>query len=320
MYFELWLVSNLLRTCIPLFSESDVNFERNFAQRVATLFDADVSNQFSTVATFVDYIGGVQRKMDYIVNNAALTRNLADLSITFSLGRLAFGIPEILSELKPSLRDILFVYLIDEAENFTPWQQRLVNTLIRYRRGNSTIKLGARLYGIRTYDTLGSGEPIKRDAEYERVELDSFLREHENQFETFCHELITKRLQLHNLPAVRADALNLPGMFEELKSDDYFQEATLEILKTWDKTSRERPYLAKFRKELLEGFDLDGDQLNEIVALLKVDAFPLIEKALLLLFYRQWPASIDGALLLARQLSEEARDLIVEGKKKNPGH
>ena len=85
------------------------------------------------------------------------------------------------------------------------------------------------------------------------MELDSFLREHENQFETFCHELITKRLQLHNLPAVRADALNLPGMFEELKSDDYFQEATLEILKTWDKTSRERPYLAKFRKKLSEG-------------------------------------------------------------------
>ena len=78
--------------------------------------------------------------------------------------------------------------------------------------------------------------------------------------------------------------------------------------------------LRNFARSYRKACDLDGDQLNEIVALLKVDAFPLIEKALLLLFYRQWPASIDGALLLARQLSEEARDLIVEGKKKNPGH
>lgn len=310
MYFELWLVSNLLRTCRPLFSGIDQDFDRAFSERVSKLFDADVSSEFCSVETFAEYVSRVQRRMDFVVNNAALTRSLAELSITFSLGRLIFGVPEILSALMPDLKNTLFVYLIDEAENFTEWQQRLVNTLIRYRRGNATLKLGARLYGIKTYETLGSGEPIKRDQEYERVELDGFLREHEGQFDTFCRELITKRLQLHNLPAVRAEALNLPGMFEELNSEDYYQAVTLDILKTWDRDARERPYFAKFRKELQTWLASSADEIDEIVGRLRVHKFPLIEKALLMLFYRAWPKSRAGALQIAVQLSEQVRGLL----------
>lgn len=315
MYFELWLVSNLLQTSTALFPEDDRNFDLAFSKRVSSLFDVDVGNQFSSVSSFVDYISGVQKHIDYVVNNAALTRSLADLSITFSLGRLAFGVPQILSDLIPALQSTLFVYLIDEAENFTEWQQRLVNMLIRYRRGNTTLKLGARLYGIKTYETLGSGEPIKRDAEYERVELDGFLREHDEQFSTFCHELITKRLQLNNLPAIRSEAPNLRELFQELNSENYYQDATLDILRTWDKADRERPYFSKFRKELQESFSLSMDELNAIIDRLKVPDFPLIEKALLLLFYRDWPKSRDQVAKIAADVSEEAKKLAADRPK-----
>jgi hypothetical protein len=247
-----------------------------------------------------------------------MTRSLSELSIPFSLGRLAFGVPTILSELCSALKDVLVVYLIDEAENFTPWQQRFVNTLIRYRKGNTTLKVGARLYGIRTYDTLGSGEPIKRDAEYERSELDSFLREHESQYKVFCHDLIAKRLQLNNLQITRSGKIELSGFFEELDSNAYYQKPTLEILKTWDRDSRERPHLAKFRKALRECFELTDRQIDDTVNAIKLKDFPLVEKASLLHFYRRWPDSPDGVVKLAREISGESRLLVSEGRAAAP--
>ncbi|PZA11238.1 hypothetical protein DNX69_18230 [Rhodopseudomonas palustris] len=310
MYFELWLISNLLQTCAALLPTDDQEFEAAFSQRVAALFDAEVGDHFCSVSSFASYISKAQRHIDYVVNNAALTRSLADLSITFSLGRLVFGIPEILSDLVPTLRGVLFVYLIDEAENLTEWQQRLVNTLIRYRRGNATLKIGARLYGIRTYETLGSGEPIKRDAEYERIELDSFLRENDDQFGAFCRELIEKRLKLHNLPAIRGEAISIDGLFKKLNSENYYQAETLEILSTWDKAGRERPYFSKLRKELEEAFDLRDSELDAVVNCFKFHDVPLIEKALLLLFYRDWPKSRDRVAKVAEQISRESEAIL----------
>ena len=316
MYFELWLASNLLNNCVSLLQDRGNQFDKEFSRRVAALFDVDVSSEFSSAITFLEYISNVKRKIDYVVNNAALTRSVSDLKITFSLGRLIFGIPEALSTLVPEFKDVLFVYLIDELENFTLLQQRLVNTLIRYRRGSATIKLGARLYGIKTYDTLGSGEPIKRDAEYERVELDGFLREHEDQYKKFCHALIVNRLQLNNLPVVRGEQVDLREMFEELDSRNFYQTVTLALVKTWDKPGKDRPYFDKFRKELIEGLSMDAVSVNSLVAELKVPEYPLVEKALLLSFYREWPASKAVAAKLAAELAEEAR-VLLQGKSKS---
>ena len=146
VYFELWLISNLLNSCAPLLSSDR---DADFVTQVIELFDEDVSKEFSSISGFIDYLSAVIRKIDRIVNNAALTKSVEGIDITFSPSRLAYGVPLVLSKLYPIFEKILFVYLIDEAENFTARQQRFVNSLIRYRTGSATIKIGARLYGIR---------------------------------------------------------------------------------------------------------------------------------------------------------------------------
>jgi hypothetical protein len=314
MYFELWLISNLLNSCAPLLSSDR---DADFVTRVITLFDEDVSKEFSSISGFIEYISAVIRKIDRIVNNAALTKSVEGLEITFSPSRLTYGVPLVLSKLYPIFEKVLFVYLIDEAENFTAWQQRFVNSLIRYRTGNATIKVGARLYGIRSYDTLGSGEPIKRDAEYERVELDSFLREHEAQYKSFCRELIIKRLQLHNLPLGRYPASDLEAHFEILDPTAFYQKATLDILKTWDSAERERPYLHRLRNELEEIDLLNQKQIEEVLTLLKLPSYPLLEKVNLLLFYRKWPSTGAEAIRLAESIARQSAAFINGGRAKS---
>jgi hypothetical protein len=178
MYFELWLATALVTNLRDLLHgrELGVTFSENFATKVGELFDCDVALEFTCINSFLSYLTRLRKHVDFTVNNAALTRDISDIVITFSPGRLVFGLPKVIGTLVSELTDVIFVYLIDEAENFSEAQQRFLNSLIRYRSGNASIKIGARLYGIRTYETLGAGEPIKREAEYERVELDAFLR------------------------------------------------------------------------------------------------------------------------------------------------
>jgi hypothetical protein len=137
---------------------------------------------------------GLRKATDHTVNMSAITRDISSLIIPFSTGRLLFGIPDLIAEYFPDLGNPVFVYLIDELENFTTDQQVLLNTLIRYRKGRATIKVGARLCGVRTYATLGSGEPIRRGSEFIQVELDRFLRDHADEYREFATHLTLSRL------------------------------------------------------------------------------------------------------------------------------
>lgn len=160
-YFELWLALNLTSTIIMKNrAESFITDEQSFIEEITALFDAPPSD-ISDIGQLYNFLEQKLRAVDSIVNNCAITRSLDGLEITFSPGRLCYGIPPVIAKHDKSLRDSIFVYLIDEIENLSEEQQKFLNSLIRYRKGNATIRVGARLYGIKTYETSGSGEPIK---------------------------------------------------------------------------------------------------------------------------------------------------------------
>lgn len=308
MYFEIWVITDLLSILADAIKSQEVILdEADFCKKIANLFDIDVSEEFTNLDSLLEYLTRVRKSIDFSVNNTAMSRELSGVTITFSAGRLIFGIPKIISALIPELKETLFVYLIDEAENFTPDQQRFLNTLIRYRSGNATIKVGARLYGIRTYNTLGSGEPIKRDAEYERVELDSFIRDHEDEYKNFATKLVMKRLERFRLSASNSE---LSNFFEELDQSNFFQKPTLELARSADKRGSERPYFKKLRSHLREVMDATNTQLEAIINNIKIPDYPLLEKANLFLLYRQLPCDFEKLLETSHQIGEQAKALL----------
>lgn len=260
-YFELWLTLNLISIIILKNKSEPVPFdELSFTKEVSSLFDIPPQH-ITNLDELYTFIEETLRDVDSIVNNSAVTRSLEGLKITFSPGRLCFGIPPIIAKHEKSLTEAIFVYLIDEIENLSEEQQKFLNSLIRYRKGNATIRVGARLYGIKTYSTIGSGEPIKRNAEYERIELDSFLRGHEKEYTKLAEELVAKRLNSSHTGVL--EFKDVSNFFESITPTNFYQELTSKLVSSRQASANDRPYFEKLKGHLNQVFGSQSEKKNQ---------------------------------------------------------
>ena len=196
----------------------DESAERNLCAHVSELFDSPSRQMPDTFLALESLLRDLQREVDSAVNNCALTGRL-DTNIHSPRGELVFGMPSAVSRFIPALKDLRFLYLVDEFENLSLAQQKYVNTLIREKREPVSFKIGARLYGVRTYSTYCADEDNKEGSEYETLRLDTRLRANGPRYTRFAHRLVVRRLRDYgHLPLTvtkgqRADE-SLGKMFE----------------------------------------------------------------------------------------------------------
>ncbi|HDR9091997.1 hypothetical protein QZM46_23515 [Burkholderia vietnamiensis] len=318
--FELWLAGCLLACLRPAVEENELlspEWNREISRRVLDLMHIDPSEPVCSFDDLMSHLKSIRNGVDVIVNNSAITRSLDGISITFNPGDLVFGITKIVSELCEFAKNTVFVYLVDEVENFTEQQQKFLNSLIRYRKGNATLRIGARLYGIKTRETLGSGEPIKRDAEFESVFLDAQFRENQSQYEKLAARLVLKRLEPLRLPRVM-DESNLLQQFAEQSSGQYYQEISLQIVRARDANGKERPHLARFRRFANRVIG-DENIVGKVIDNLSINDHPLLEKLNLLAFYKRLSKGCD-VIALAGEIRSEADALISGGSSAAPAY
>jgi hypothetical protein len=309
--FELWLGITLLSCVRRLLAsmEQPGDADVRITKDVKKLLHADIGGG-DTLEALSNALLRVQRDLDRIVNNCALSRSLAGIEIVFNPGDFIFGIPEAVARNVSSLSDTTFTYLIDEVENFTLEQQKFLNDLIRYRRGNSTIRVGARLYGIKTRNTRGSGEPIKRDAEYQQVELDALLRSDFQTYDRLARRLILSRIRAAGIAKRNLGEEDLNSCFAEVSASNYFSEIALHIVEGRDAAGSPRVHLNRFRKAVrrLAGKQ-DVDRGDRIACTLALVESPILEKANLLAFYKRLSPKVDPEAL-ASEIAAEARALM----------
>lgn len=304
-YFELWLATALLTVLRDYLAVDKGSFdERGFAAEVVGLFDQEPEIKPEDLEQLLSAMTTMRKAIDFEVNNSRLRGTDPDVVITFSTGTLVFGIPPLIARYAEGLRETLFVYLIDEVENFTSDQQRFLNSLIRYVRGNATIKVGARLYGIKTFETLGSGEKIRRDAEYERVVLDEILRDHPNQYEQLVRRLVVKRIASAGYGAIAPEALD--EHFEQLDPSDYWRSIDERLPQM---KGREPVYLKSIASDLSATIAADEKTTSEVLRRLALPERRYLEKAAAFYFRKNWPATPIDALELASRAGDQARAL-----------
>lgn len=318
MYFESWLTTSMLvmaREAVgPGFHEPQGD---NFSRSLCLLFDVDL--ELRSLADVLDYLEKLRRRVDFVVNNSAITRDISELLIPFSTGSLVFGMPDLIAEAFPKLNNPTFVYLIDELENFTADQQKLLNTLIRYRKGRSTIKIGARLYGVKTFATLGSGEPIKSGAEFERVELDAFLRQHADEYRAFAVNLVLQRLKQAHLGVGIDNQEKLAISFAELDTADQYRSMTLKLMSSDDKAGRLRPHLRGLARKLTDA-QVTEAIASEVVERLRMVDHPLLEKMNAFLFARRWNGAEGTAVATAADVADQAARFQATGRSSSPDY
>src|SRR5262249_11112946 len=139
--------------------------ESALASEISQLFDEVIEVKQLTLEGLIALFTMLRREVDLAVNNAALARNLGDLRIRCTRGRLVFGVPQLFAKHFAALNGVKIAYLIDELENLTEPQQQYVNTLIREKAPPCTFKVGSRLYGFRTQRTLSAGEENRPGSE-----------------------------------------------------------------------------------------------------------------------------------------------------------
>ena len=323
-YFELWLATHLLKHVQDCLIEyPDGLDQRKLIAGARSLFTTDVPSSIETIDALIDYLAELRRQVDHVVANCAIHQSLQEINICISPGALVFQLPVLINTCTDLFKEVLFVYMIDEIENFTVTQQKFLNSLIRYRHGPVSIKIGARLYGLHTKKTLGAGEEIKRDAEYEEVELDAWLREHDEGYKGLARDLILKRLQqFHLTPSGEDCARWLKNQFEELDPSNNYRIPTLALVKKYDEKGEVRPYFKKL-KDIFSSLADPGNELSNqkiadiIVQSLQLPNDPLLEKVNLYLLYKEWRTT-KNLLETATEIGKQARNFLENGKAAEP--
>jgi hypothetical protein len=262
-----------------------------------------------TVVGLAEQLRQERLKLDRAVNNCSLSRRL-DVEIHLNPGALVFGLPHAAVQEVPSLNGIQSVYFVDEFENLGEDQQRYFNTLVREREGPSTFRIGVRLYGHRTLQTLSGGELLVEDSEYEALRLDRELRDRpvSEQVE-FAKRLVKRRVVEAGLVSVSEAELLDPAIA-------FTRDEELDLVSEGPGVSRSAPWFDQLEKRLEEAGRESvavranaGSSRKGIAAKLK-HPDGLTERASVLLFYRAWSRGEDlnaAAEKIAASASEYAR-------------
>jgi hypothetical protein len=309
-YFELWLSLCLLEIVNKIIKTIPHKQEKEIVTAILKLINNKTEN-IDTIDDLINIFEKNKKDIDRIVNNCAITRKLEDFDIMFSPGDILFGIPEILNKKINILNKTLFLYLIDEIENFNEMQQKFINTLIRYRRGFTSIKIGARLYGIKTLKTHSDEEKIREGAEFEKIEFDKIFR-NENNYALFIKNLIIKRLEINNMFLDKT--ININNYFEEIDSDNYFSKETLKIVSTRGNNPSERIYFSKLKENILKY--TEEKRINTIITNLVINDYPLLEKINIFIFYKYFLKQID-LVVLSENIRDSANLFISSNKQPN---
>ncbi len=286
-YFDLFLSENLLLNLIDIRNQiSNLNLnEELICKEINKVFNVPVKFKGYTVEDVLLFISSERKSIDFEVANASKTKTL-NVSIKASPGDLIFQIPSIITLNCDELSDLTFLYIIDELENITLDQQVYINSLIRDCIPPVSIKVGSRLYGVKTERTYSDQEEIKEGSEFDRLILDYRLRASIKNYSSFSKSLLSRRLNKNNI-----EQIDLDSIFEDHNQYTAEDEKLVKIKKR-NPVRDKKVYFKKLKKELIllgnrpEFANLKISDIDIILDNLSYPENVLIEKINCFLLYK----------------------------------
>nr|VFK40444.1 MAG: hypothetical protein BECKTC1821E_GA0114239_100744 [Candidatus Kentron sp. TC] len=296
-YMDIWLAQRFMvvaKDLLTMDSELARN-EREICAELNGLFDEPLGAG-DTFDLYTDKLKELQKELDIQINNCALTGTL-DVRIEATSGRLIFDLPNAVIRRSAPLRDLLVVYLLDELEWLTETQQRYVNTLLRERRDPCSIKIGARLYGLKTHETMSAGETNREGAEFECLRLDHRMREdRQKKFKGFSQDMCSRRLAEVGFVGAsggRGQKQHLAKLFGGGKHSDFYVEETRFVHDKY--RPDERSSIARLIKQLNALVERQSSNklvrekdIPAIISAISTVEYPLLEKLNIFMLYQDW--------------------------------
>lgn len=242
-YFELRVCKAYLEIMKDLIDSGEIKSDlvsETFLPEVNELLGCQNIKSVDLVLSHVNKL--LREVTEYRANSAFIDESFAPTKI-FGSTDLSFSIPEIASRLLPELSGLLFVIMIDEYENFSDSQQRVVNTLLKFRKNPVTFRIGMRLEGFHTFDTVSSDEFIKEGRDYRGFAFESFLQDKKG-YREFLMNVARKRLESSNSFRDITNISRILGKKEDFEEearalvhgrDNHFRLLLLEDKEEWQK-------------------------------------------------------------------------------------
>lgn len=146
----------------------------------------------------------------------ASINNIAEDSDTPLISLQGAPIDVLFEEIKrlPQFSNKSFFFLIDEYENLSDFQQRVLNTLVKHCGSSYTFKIGVRELGFRERTTTNEAEQLAYPADYNLINITDALRK---RFAAFAASVCERRLYkvLGGASTVPPITRILPGLTPE---------------------------------------------------------------------------------------------------------
>ncbi|MEN7432373.1 hypothetical protein VA599_16645 [Chromobacterium sp. TRC.1.1.SA] len=287
VYLELKLAEGLIDAlCDIKRTTPDIIFDDSslINELTTTILDNKLF-EISALEEFKKWLVVEKRKIDDAINNAAFSGGL-EIRVPFSIGSLCLPIRKAIDKWSEDMRDIPLLYLIDEIENFSIKQQQVVNTLIRYGEGMATFRVTGRLYGVKTYSTIGDGEENREGAEFKKTDLDDLLKNYQ-KYGTFARKFVLKRIGIESQDSIIDPAC----YFDEIKSDNFY----IDFINKLCIEEKDSIFLKPFTDAIhaSKSTNLNKESIGKIITNLSLE-FPLIlQKLNLLIFCKKYSEKKD---------------------------
>ena len=143
-----------------------------------------------------------------------------------------------------------FMFCLDEYENLSSYQQKILNTLIKQVGGSPyTFKIGVRNKVAIDRSTLIERQPLQDPADFTTVDIVDYLKD--ESFESFAADVVAQRLAMVEVPASQKPSALLQSLSIEEEAD--LLGAALvrsELIMTLERTSGATAIDLDFAREL----------------------------------------------------------------------
>jgi hypothetical protein len=271
--------------CLNLNSENEKNIVLDILRLINPDYDSEEEN--STLESLIPLFQKMADKVFQFINELPLSKKSEFKSRPIiRSGKLIFGIPQIFADKIPEFRDKKIIILLDEYENLLSQQQKIINTLIKHVQRPVTFRIGTRLHGFKTFDTLNKGEFLMEDADYRKILFEDILLSHDKNYKDLLKKIAKKRLE--SMPEFKKSGLldisellrNLSPIEEALNIVGNLKKKNLNIAKC-----EEMKHIKEIINEL-KNKSISKAEIERLLSELIYPKNPLIEMLNLLLLRR----------------------------------
>lgn len=154
--------------------------------------------ELASLQKLKDEVAGYRREIESFLNTRDLEENLSyEDRLSIRPTDIKTFLDEVVGDIKEEISYVStkrFYILLDECEQFSKGQQKVINTVIKQRLTTLVFKLATRPPDIQTSETIDMGVGIT-DRECKRLYLDKVYNPTSASFRKLCEEVARKRLE-----------------------------------------------------------------------------------------------------------------------------